>query len=327
MKRLLVAMLFLTIPAASWALWLTADPGPGPGADDVVATQILPDSAAEKAGVKPGDIALSLGTHTISSCPDLVAQVKAAPESTTITVKRDGKILTLPLTLAPADGGSPRLGLRCTKAVGWGVAFSGLNSLTVGANVSDKIALVRLLIVNNSQKTVHLSPSMVNAADGTRTMLRHLSNADATDILQGERPAPAQGAVAVPETGDNGKMAQTLSSFLFSRIGLGGQAGQLASQVVGTAASATSAARNAQAAAAVAAPATPTVTRSKIDEEALAESDLEPGYSAEGLVYLTGVKTLPLTVMVTLDGKKTTFTFRAPPVPAAASKAPPQKKT
>jgi S1-C subfamily serine protease len=78
-------------------------PGGGPG---VLLAGVRPGGAAEKAGMKRGDILLRLGQHEIRSVQDLGFALSAARPGETVTavVLRDGKELRLEATLQESRG-------------------------------------------------------------------------------------------------------------------------------------------------------------------------------------------------------------------------------
>ncbi|MBA3392214.1 MAG: M20/M25/M40 family metallo-hydrolase [Deltaproteobacteria bacterium] len=66
----------------------------------VVLSDVVPDGAAAKAGLKAGDRIIQIGTHEIATVPDLMYVLEAAKPGaqTTITFVRDGKSQTVPAT-------------------------------------------------------------------------------------------------------------------------------------------------------------------------------------------------------------------------------------
>ncbi len=69
----------------------------------------------------------------------------------------------------------------------------------------------------------------------------------------------------------------------------------------------------------------PAITPALVAKEALEASELEPGYSAEGIVFFNAAKTLPLTLMVKIDGEKQRVSFNeasVEPSEAAPSASP-----
>jgi len=70
----------------------------GPG---VRVAQVMPGSAAEKAGLQAGDVVLAIGTTRLAGLKDLSEALKAhAPgDSVTVTVLREGREVAVPVTL------------------------------------------------------------------------------------------------------------------------------------------------------------------------------------------------------------------------------------
>jgi carboxypeptidase Q len=65
--------------------------------DEMVVQSVVPDSAALKAGVKEGDRILKLGGKAVPDNIELRKEIQVAPAQTTVTVRRDGKELELPV--------------------------------------------------------------------------------------------------------------------------------------------------------------------------------------------------------------------------------------
>ncbi|GLR49332.1 RIP metalloprotease RseP [Shinella yambaruensis] len=66
-------------------------------ADPIVA-EVRPDSAAEEAGVRPGDLLVALDGNPVATFDDVRRYVSVRPELTiTVTVRRDGQDLDLPM--------------------------------------------------------------------------------------------------------------------------------------------------------------------------------------------------------------------------------------
>jgi hypothetical protein len=74
--------------------------GPPAGTRGVLLAGVRPGGAAEKAGLRRGDLLVRLGTHDIGSVEDLMYALNAERpgETATATVIRDGKTLTLEVT-------------------------------------------------------------------------------------------------------------------------------------------------------------------------------------------------------------------------------------
>ncbi len=65
---------------------------------------VTKDGPADKAGIKPGDVIVALDGRPMTSALELIVAVrsKAVGESVTLTVRRDGKDIDIPVTLAAA---------------------------------------------------------------------------------------------------------------------------------------------------------------------------------------------------------------------------------
>ena len=74
--------------------------GPPAGQTGVLLAGVRPGGAAEKAGLRRGDLLTRLGTHPIGSVEDLMYALNASKPGETVTavVKRDGKELRLDVT-------------------------------------------------------------------------------------------------------------------------------------------------------------------------------------------------------------------------------------
>ena len=75
-------------------------------------SQVVAGSAAEKAGVKTGDVITRIGTQSISGPEDVMEKVAALPnDSTTLGVRRAGQDLTLPVTIGVVKHGARQAGV------------------------------------------------------------------------------------------------------------------------------------------------------------------------------------------------------------------------
>jgi Iap family predicted aminopeptidase len=74
--------------------------GPGPGKSGVLLGGVRPGGAAEKAGLRRGDLMVRLGAHEISSIEDFMYVLNASKpgETTKVVVIRDGRRLELDVT-------------------------------------------------------------------------------------------------------------------------------------------------------------------------------------------------------------------------------------
>jgi len=72
--------------------------------DGAFVVGVAPGSAAEKAGLRPGDLATSFRGNAIKSPEDLVSGVKSAPAGKSeLTVSRDGKSMVIAIDLGSAS--------------------------------------------------------------------------------------------------------------------------------------------------------------------------------------------------------------------------------
>jgi C-terminal processing protease CtpA/Prc len=80
--------------------------GPGPGKSGVLLGGVRPGGAAEKAGLRRGDLMVRLGTHDVSSIEDFMYVLNASKpgETTKVVVIRDGKRVELEVTFQ--EGGA-----------------------------------------------------------------------------------------------------------------------------------------------------------------------------------------------------------------------------
>ncbi|MDB4981024.1 MAG: tolB protein precursor [Myxococcales bacterium] len=82
--------------------------GPPGGASGVLLAGVRPGGAAEKAGLRRGDILVQLGLHKIGSVEDLMFALNASKPGETVTasVSRDGKEVRVPVTFT--EGHRPK---------------------------------------------------------------------------------------------------------------------------------------------------------------------------------------------------------------------------
>jgi Zn-dependent M28 family amino/carboxypeptidase len=80
--------------------------GPGPGKSGVLLGGVRPGGAAEKAGMRRGDLLIKLGSHDISSIEDFMYVLNASKpgETTKVVVVRDGKRVELDVTFQDGAG-------------------------------------------------------------------------------------------------------------------------------------------------------------------------------------------------------------------------------
>ena len=122
----------------------------GRPATQPIVGSVVADSAAEAAGVLPGDLVLAIDGQTVARFEDLASYVSLRPEmAMTLTVERDGRALALPVTpravtLEDAPGGPQRIGrlgvssagLSARDSVGpWGaLTAAAQETWSIGAN-------------------------------------------------------------------------------------------------------------------------------------------------------------------------------------------------
>jgi Tol biopolymer transport system component len=80
--------------------------GPGPGKSGVLLGGVRPGGAAERAGLRRGDLLVRLGRHEIASIEDFMYVLNASKpgETTQATIIRDGKQLELEVTFQESAG-------------------------------------------------------------------------------------------------------------------------------------------------------------------------------------------------------------------------------
>ena len=75
-------------------------------------SSVTPDSAAYRAGIKAGDVVVSVNGRGVADADDLIREVDAAAGEATIVVMRDKKETTLKATIEPRRPTPPRAGSR-----------------------------------------------------------------------------------------------------------------------------------------------------------------------------------------------------------------------
>jgi regulator of sigma E protease len=92
------------LPGLGFDIWQPKVPA-------IVAT-VMPDSAAARAGIKPGDQILQVDEHAIADFNQLVGQVKPNPgRKITLQIRRAGEVTAVPLTIGENTVGSRKVGL------------------------------------------------------------------------------------------------------------------------------------------------------------------------------------------------------------------------
>lgn len=75
-------------------------------------SSVTPDSAASKAGIKAGDVIVSINGRSVRDADDLMRELDDASGDVTIVVMRDRKEMTLKATIEPPRRATPRPGSR-----------------------------------------------------------------------------------------------------------------------------------------------------------------------------------------------------------------------
>lgn len=107
-----------------WRLWIANQPeiditigygdasmgiraGDGSSNDGVVITEVIPKSAASRAGLRKGDVIVSIEGQSTPSGPELrqIVAARRVGDVISVRVRRDGQYLSVTLTLQPLVGG------------------------------------------------------------------------------------------------------------------------------------------------------------------------------------------------------------------------------
>lgn len=75
-------------------------------------SSVIPESAASKAGIKAGDVIVSINGHGVRDADDLMRQIDDATGEMTVVVVRDRKEVTLKATIEPRRPATPKPGSR-----------------------------------------------------------------------------------------------------------------------------------------------------------------------------------------------------------------------
>jgi hypothetical protein len=264
---------------------------------------VRPESPADSAGIKAGDIISEAGGSRIRKIEDLQNAVAKAGSELTLEFQRDDKPESTTANLGSAERG-PRLGIACADMPSMPYTFE-LASATVSAQASmvHSMTLVRVHIANHSRRPVTVSPHLFSAADGNRLMLKLLEPSEVTTILQEDlkqaTPPP------VPESQYRNSMTplvHTLGAYVFGMMGMKGNTAQFATAVAETISEGLAPDPSAYTV-------PPTITPAVVAREALTATELEPGYSVEGIVFFTAPKSLPITFMTKIDEAKNSIVF------------------
>jgi len=73
---------------------------------------VTPESAASKAGIKAGDVIVSVNGHSVRDSDDLMREIGELTGEVTVVVVRDKKEVTLKATVEPRRPATPRAGSR-----------------------------------------------------------------------------------------------------------------------------------------------------------------------------------------------------------------------
>ena len=133
--------------------------------DQATIGDVIPGGAAAQAGLKPGDIIVSLETQPISSWDDLADGIsKRAGKETVLGVKRGAQTLTVTVTPAPTGpDGKGRIGISHSMAPAAGAVFVRSNPLAAIRDGLLKTWEWTHLTVKGMYKliTVQLAPSNI----------------------------------------------------------------------------------------------------------------------------------------------------------------------
>jgi len=75
-------------------------------------SSVTPESAASKAGIKAGDVIVSVNGHSVRDSDDLMREIGELTGEVTVVVVRDRKEVTLKATMEPWRPATPRAGSR-----------------------------------------------------------------------------------------------------------------------------------------------------------------------------------------------------------------------
>lgn len=91
-----------------------------PNNDGILITNVVPDGAADKAGIKEGDVILKLGNNEISEVPQLLEKIglHKPGDKITLTIRRKNKIKEINVTLTNETGGTKTKETKKTDVYG-----------------------------------------------------------------------------------------------------------------------------------------------------------------------------------------------------------------
>ena len=267
---------------------------------------VRPTSPAQQAGFQIGDFIVGVDSRPVQSFENLKDAISRAGAQTRMEFLRAGQTRQTTAELLPPGGKESRLGISCSEAESTPYrVILGSFTVTAQASLVRDLTLVRVNVVNNSDRPVEIGPKILSAADSNRLMLKELSSADVASILQADLDASEaeQAAARSAHTqSSSNPLAFSLGSYIFGTVGLKGSNRDLAAGLVEGAVLALS-----QDSPASITP--PAITPGVVAREALETSNLDPGYSAEGIVFFTVPKNLPFTLLITINGEKSSIGF------------------
>jgi hypothetical protein len=266
-------------------------------------------SAAASADLRIADTIVEANGQAIQSADDLLAVVRSASADMPLIVERAGRTVNLTAQLAPASLNTVRLGVVCAPPFSVPLSIQVASyTITAQASLVQNLTMVHVDVTNQSRRTLHVTPHLFAAADGNKLMLKLLEPANVTTILQGDLAAIPRVPDSQPVMPD--PAVGTLTRYLFGSMGMKGDTALIASGLTEGAILALSHNQPEP----MTAP--PDITPALVAREALDVSDLEPTYTAEGIVFFTAPKALPITLMVNIEGHKESIVFDSPSISA-----------
>jgi hypothetical protein len=262
---------------------------------------IVPGSPAQRAGLQVGDVIQAVNGVAPKDAEDVSNLVNRSPDAMELViVPSTGTSHTAHVALAKVR---PRLGAVCDLS-GWrkpGLTAAGNESVTVfqgalnvtASGILEKgLAFMRLRISNNSNNPLAIDPTRILAYDANHNGLDVMNPHQVMCYLYGDKGAKLlaerlrhkQSFDSDVMPHENASTAADESCTGFSKIG----------HVTG--ADVQYAQANAE----------------YLASESLWVKQLKPGEVADGLVYLTEPRTLPITIEVTLDNRTFAASFGEP---------------
>lgn len=91
---------------------------PAPESPEWTVAEVVPDSAAAQAGLQAGDKVVAIGDQRSELYTDVSGYIRAiGGQETVLTVRRDGREITLPATIGVRENGQGLLGIRADPSV------------------------------------------------------------------------------------------------------------------------------------------------------------------------------------------------------------------